>query len=133
MNRAAALQVYIDQYPKFDWATSNCCQFTGAWVEKIEGFNPMRGLPETLSRFAAWRLIVETGGNLRDALTRRLRREPMLSAFAQTGDVVLVSIDGVETVGLCSGRVAVAVSQDHGVVSVPMENALYAWPIGRPQ
>jgi hypothetical protein len=122
----------------FTWAASNCCHFAAQWVERATGRNPMAGLPATASALEAMRLVREMGGTLEAAWTRQLGHEPIASAFAQLGDVVLLPLHiemGTEratgqTVGVCVGAQAVIMTTEGFHAYMPMSAAVAAWRVG---
>jgi hypothetical protein len=133
---ARRLQAYLaeaGQQP-FDWAGHHCCHFAGRWVELVEGFDPLFGLPVTPDAAAAWRLIHRMGG-LPATITRRLQRPAMASGMAWVGDVVLLPLErlggpcGHWTVGLCDGRTSVFVMPSGATVHWPTTCASHAWRV----
>lgn len=113
----------------FSWSRHNCCHFAAHWVAQATGRNPMEGLPWTHSVTAARRLIVQLGGTLADAWTRRLGRHPIQPELAQVGDVVHVWLreHDCAAVGICTGRHAALLLEDAGIVMLPMAHATHAW------
>ena len=111
----------------FEWGTANCCHFAAAWVEFRTGFNPMRGLPPTDTKIAAYRLISDLGGSLRAAWSSRMGVEPIPASFAQIGDVVLIESRNV--VGVCAGSCVMVAEAGGAVAFLPMSEAVCAWRI----
>jgi len=113
----------------FSWAQHNCCHFVAGWVRAATGRDPMAGLPHTHSRHAARRLVLQLGGTLADAWSRRLGRAAIQPELAQTGDVVHVWLreHDCAAVGICSGRHAALLLEGRGVLMLPMAHATHAW------
>lgn len=113
----------------FSWPRHNCCHFVAAWVALATGRNPMEGLPWTHSATAARRLVLQLGGTLADAWTRRLARHPLQPELAQAGDVAHVWLRDRDcaAVGICTGRHAALLLEDEGIVMLPMAHATHAW------
>jgi hypothetical protein len=130
MSRAAMLDAYLTevQARAFDWAGWNCCTFAAGWVQRATGARLMLGLPRTPSRLAAHRLIAQIGGTLRGVWSLWLRREPIEPALAQVGDIVGLSDEDAQAIGVCCGRTA-AVLTEAGLCHVPMERAACAWRV----
>lgn len=110
----------------FAWGSHDCCTFAAGAVEAMTGSNPMAVLPRYDTEHAALRIIVE-GGDLR-RLVSSILGEPVRPAFAAMGDVVLLSNEGRELLGICNGVNAIAASQD-GVAALEMSAAIEAWKI----
>lgn len=134
MHRPLALAKYIAGYPaRFDWPTANCCHWASGWVHRIEGVDPMAGLPLTPDAQAAMRLVAQLGGSIlavwRDHL---LKREPISPTLAQIGDVVLHPTHGPcrWAVGICAGRTFMLMTETGAVAHLPMTEASHAWRIG---
>jgi hypothetical protein len=128
---AHALDAYLaDEAARpFSWSQHNCCHFAANWVTHATGRNPMQGLPGTHSVTSARRLIVQLGGTLADAWTRRLGRAAIQPELAQVGDIVHVWLreQGCAAVGICTGRHAALLLEDAGIVMLPIKHATHAW------
>lgn len=130
MQRAQALALYCAGYRAggFDWAKANCCHFAAGWLESIGRENPMTGLRETRSKFAAYRLIAKLGGSLQAAWTNQLSSEPIRAESAQLGDIVLQQLrEGGAMVGVCAGIKAAYALPSGGIGHWPMSEATCAW------
>jgi len=131
MGVASRLSAYAAAHGprEFDWQAANCCHFAARWVAAETGVDPMVDLPAVASARAAQRLIRTLGGSLVAAWSRQLGREPISPLLAQTGDIVRVPIDDNkdEAIGICSGRTAMIVARDGGVVHVGLQFATHAW------
>lgn len=125
-----ALALYCAGYRAlgFDWARANCCHFAAGWLESQGRANPMAGLRETRSKFAAYRLIARLGGSLQEAWTNRLGREPIRAESAQLGDIVLQRLpEGGAMVGVCAGIKVAYALPGGGIGHWPMSEATCAW------
>jgi len=128
MSRAADLDDYLREVHGrgFDWTAWNCCTFVAGWVQRMTGTRVMLGQPVTPSRLAAHRLIAQIGGTLRGVWTLWLHRDPIDPQLAQVGDIVGLSEQDAQAVGVCCGR-TVAVLTEAGLCHVSMERAACAW------
>jgi hypothetical protein len=128
---AHALDAYLAQAAAkpFSWSQHNCCHFVAGWVQQATGLDPMAGLPWTHSATAARRLILQLGGTLADAWTRRLGRHAIQPELAQVGDIVHVWLreQDCAAVGICTGRHAALLLEDEGVILLPMAHATHCW------
>jgi hypothetical protein len=96
----------------FDWAANDCARFTAGAVEAMTGDNPMRVFDYT-NRLGAERLI-RSAGTL-DALVNRVLGEPIHSAMAGRGDVVIADLEEGPTVGICLGEQCAFVTDPVGI------------------
>jgi hypothetical protein len=128
MLREQRLAQYLHEHAldAFRWEGWNCCNFASDWVRRATGFNPMQGLPSVRSKVTAYRLLGQFGG-LGAAWTKQLGREPINPRLAQAGDIVLVECEGVELVGICTGRLVAVLTEAHGVGYLDMNDATAAW------
>lgn len=133
---AHALDAYLAQAATkpFSWPTHNCCHFVAGWVAQATGIDPMRGLPVTPDRRAAWRLIRQLGGSLAGAWTCQLDRAPIRHELASTGDIVLVHLapDDGAAVGICNGRHVALLTEGEGLAMLPIAQARMAWRLRQP-
>ena len=138
-SRATLLTEYlaVANLAPFSWSRGNCCHFVADWVRAATGCNPMQGLAYTHSQAAARRLVLQLGGSLDAAWTRRLGRAPLATpALAPLGDLMLVPVpegaQGAQAIGICTGR-AVALKTETGTLAfVPFEHATHAWRLEPP-
>lgn len=128
---APALDAYLVECGSrhFSWSRFNCCHFVAGWVLTATGRDPMQGLPWTYSATAARRLILQLGGTLADAWTRRLGRSAIQPELAQVGDIAHVWLreQDCAAVGICTGRHAALLLEDSGLILLPMAHATHAW------
>jgi hypothetical protein len=127
MSTAARLSEFLDAWPAkpFDWASGNCCHFAAAWVKAATGREIE--LPKTPDVRAA-RRVLKTG--LADACRRLYGGPEVLPTLAQTGDLVLVPVEGEgvgEALGICSGRDVILLGADGKPAVLPIDRATTAW------
>lgn len=138
-NRTATLlAAYLAARPAqpFDWCSNHCCHLTAQWVALATGRNPLAGLPATGNARRTLRLVRQLGG-LQAACARQLGLAAVPAPMAQTGDVVLVPLEGVclgggQAVGICSGRHVVVADAQGALVFLPLAGAVCAWRLGAP-
>lgn len=132
MSKAKQLTDYLTQpRASFDWAGRNCCIWSARWVEVVEGFDPMAGMPSTEGLRAARRLIEQIGGDIVGIITERLSRQPIPPRMAQMGDIAFVPLEAPAfTVGICAGSTLMCITDDGSVLHVPLDAASHAWRIG---
>lgn len=110
----------------FAWGPNDCCSFAAAAVECITGANPMASVEAYDNPLAAARLI-DAGDGLR-ALASSLLGPSVPALMAAVGDVVLLTNEGRELLGVCNGASAIAPGCD-GLVVLDMTAASAAWKI----
>ncbi|WP_157755053.1 DUF6950 family protein [Variovorax boronicumulans] len=110
----------------FDWASNDCCTFAAGAVKAITGADLMADVPAYDSALAAGRLI-EDGGGLQ-ALVTSMLGQPMSPLMAAVGDVVLLTNEGRDLLGICNGVNAIAPGPV-GLVALEMNAASVAWKI----
>lgn len=107
----------------FGWATNSCASFAAGAVEAMtDGAVP---LPAFATAAEAAALLAERA--LRDRVGDVMGPE-IVPAFAQRGDLVLIDIEGRESVAVCLGLDAVGPGTA-GIVLVPMSSAVAAWGV----
>jgi hypothetical protein len=119
----------------FDWHGANCAHFCGAYIEQIEGRDPLAGFEMPASQTQARRLLAKA--KLADLVSAQLGRAPIAPAFAQIGDLMLLPLSDSDplalALGLCAGDAACARTEHSGAISfVPSASALCAWRVGGP-
>lgn len=107
----------------FSWATHSCAGFAAGAVEAMTG--EAVDLPTVTSARAAAELLAVR--SLRDRVGDAFGPE-IMPAFARRGDLVLVEIDGRESVAMCIGSDAAGPGPS-GLVLVPMSSAIAAWRV----
>lgn len=120
-----ALYAYIDARREvpFQWGSQDCSTFAAGAVEAITGEAPE--LPVATTAAEAVALMAERP--LRDRVGDLYGPE-IVPAFAQRGDLVLIEIDGRESVAVCIGAEAIGPAAD-GLLAVPMALAVAAWRV----
>ncbi len=95
----------------FKWRTWDCCSAAAAWVETCTGvdlFAPYAGRYSTAQ--GATRIINQAGGL--ESLVGAALGDDVGAAFAGRGDVVLVNIEGRESLAVCLGNMAAGPGKD---------------------
>lgn len=110
----------------FVWGSNDCCTFAAAAVEALTGANPMESIEHYDNPLAAARMV-EAGGGLLDLATSLLG-ESVSPRMAAVGDVVLLTNEGRQLLGICNGINALAPGLD-GLVALGMHTASAAWKI----
>lgn len=121
------LAAYLDERRDvpFAWGRQDCASFAGGAVAAMTGEAPT--IPEVQSAEAYARFLRDHGPI--DALVDLTLGDRLASpAFAQRGDVVLLDLDGRDTLGVCLGAEAAAPGLD-GMLTVPMAAARAAWRV----
>lgn len=127
--------VYESQDKPFEWATHNCCTFSGQCFEAVTGVNP---LPKTIAKTKAGALGILKkfgGGGIDEAMDRvaaenSLEEVPPL--MAQRGDPCIVDIEGVRvmsTMGLNGKDVIVLNVDGSGLAKFDAKSISRAWRI----
>lgn len=111
----------------FAWGTNDCATLAADWVLEATGADPMYGVRGLWSDARqAMERLAELGG-MRQAVTDIMGAE-ILPTLAQRGDLVLIEIDGRETLAVCVGDHALG-SADAGALLAPMSGAVAAWRV----
>lgn len=110
----------------FDWGSHDCCTFAAGAVEAVTGRNPMADVPPYSNEFDAVRMVHEGGGM--EALATSILGESVSPMFATVGDVVLLTNEDRELLGVCNGVNAIAASKD-GTAALEMSAAIAAWKV----
>ena len=116
---------------EFDWQQSNCSHFTSAWVQEVEGWSFLDGIPMP-SNYVGIAKMVSRQGGLRQWITRLLDRDEIDPHDAVTGDMVWMD-DGTPcgALGICAGKVCVFPVDGEGATFLPLDHVDCAWTIGR--
>jgi hypothetical protein len=110
----------------FAWGTNDCATLAADWVMEATGTDPMAGIRGIDNVITAGRTLEALGG-MREAVTARLGA-PIDWMLAQRGDVVLLMVDGRETLGIVISEYAIAPGGD-GALLVPLGGAVCAWRV----
>lgn len=108
----------------FDWRDHHCGLFVADCVEALTGVRIHAGIEKQYPT----RRAVTAARDMRQAACTHLDTAEIAPGFAQRGDVVLVSVAGVEAMGVCVGRQAACLGPD-GMAFVGMEAVLCAWRV----
>ena len=108
----------------FEWGVNDCSTFAIDAVETMTGARPDLPLVATADEYAR---MLRDAGSLATIIGDAYG-EPIHPSLAQRGDVVLLMVDGRETIAVCLGASAAAPAKD-GVETVPMELAVAAWRV----
>lgn len=139
MSTATLLASYLDQIDgaqPFDWRRNNCAHFAGGWWRAATGADPLQGLHMPTSAIDARHWLAQRGSSLPDLVARFLGRSRINPALAGVGDLVIVSAPAAGGVsgalGICTGRLAVMLSDSGRLVRGPMSSALHAYRLASP-
>lgn len=127
-NWPARLDAVVEarRHEPFAWGEQDCVTFAAACVEALTGQRPLDGLPAWASSAQAERAIAAAGG-LEAGVSARFQELPL--AFAQRGDLLLLDVDGLGTLGVCLGATAAAPGK-RGLVFPETLSAHRAWRVG---
>lgn len=126
------LEVYVDRAraEPFVWGAHDCVSFAMGWVEMVRAdLAPRDDLAEVLgysTAAGAARMLAER--SLAQAVADWGGLTAVAPAFAQRGDLVLVEIDGRESLALCVGDV-VAGPGTEGLAFAPLAAVRAAWRV----
>ncbi len=113
----------------FAWGTVDCCMFVADAVEAITGEDIAADLRGEYSDEAGADALLDSLGGvvaLADARLSGRHEEPML---ARRGDVVCVTLEGRETLGVVMGNGQWAAPGPRGLVLRPMAEVTLAWRV----
>ena len=108
----------------FAWRENDCASFACGAVYAMTGERleiPAAESPEAYAR------LLRDQGPLQ-AMVEALLGDPIAPAYAQRGDVVLLTLEGRETLGVCVGMDIAGPGAD-GLALVPMACAVAAWRV----
>ena len=111
----------------FSWGTNDCTTLAADWIAEMTGADPIADIRGWTDALSAARTIEALGG-MRAAVTERLG-DPVDWMLAQRGDVVLMTLDGRETLAVVMGEFAIAPGES-GARLVPIGHAVCAWRVG---
>lgn len=115
----------------FAWGVNDCCIFACDAVLEITGIDPandIRGTYEDAS--GAARVLVSYGGVEGVAQARALEHgfQEVPVAMSQRGDVVIATMRGHATMGICIGAEAAFVAET-GLIFWPLKQCSRAWRV----
>lgn len=111
----------------FEWYEWDCCSAAAAWVHECTGTDVFA---EYAGRYVTAQVanrIIKKSGGLKP-LVEAVLGDDVGPAFAGRGDVVLVMIEGRESLAVCLGNVAAGPGKD-GVVFVARGAWQCAWRV----
>ena len=108
----------------FAWGDNDCASFACGAVYAMTG--ERLEIPAADSAEAYARLLRDQGPL--QAMVEALLGDPIAPAYAQRGDVVLLTLEGRETLGVCVGMDIAGPGAD-GLALVPMACAVAAWRV----
>lgn len=125
----------------FEWGTFDCFLFACDAVKVVTGEDPgaeFRGLYH--DEMSAGQLIREKGGpkkikSYRDLAERGAEKhgfDPVEQLFARRGDIALAAIDGLQALGVCTGRTFAFLGRPVGLVHFPLDSKeiIKVWRVG---
>ena len=111
----------------FAFGAHDCCLWAADAVLAMTDADPIEDIRgQWADEVSALRLLKERGGV--EAMVTEYLGDPIAPAFAQRGDVVLHTMSGRDSLGVCVGDRFAAVA-DVGIEYVPMSAALKAWRV----
>jgi hypothetical protein len=110
----------------FEWGKNDCCLFAADAVLAMTGVDPAAPLRGYASALAARRLVDEAGGMLE--FVSQFLGEPVPPLMAAVGDVVLLTNEGRELLGICNGTNAIGAGE-RGMAVLGMDSARAAWKV----
>jgi hypothetical protein len=131
MNRVHDWQLRLEAFARermarpFAWGSNDCALFAADCVRALTGETLCPELRGYDGR-GALRLQEEHGGL--HGLASWALGEPIPTAFARVGDVVLVRMGDGQALGICNGGVVIGPGPD-GMAVVGMDAALAAWRV----
>jgi len=109
----------------FAWGKQDCALFAADCVWAVTGVDPAEDLRGSYSSAAGAAEVIAGGGGLGNIAAARLG-EAIIVELAQVGDVVLISLEGRETLSVCMGSYLTAPGE-FGLVDLPLYLSLSAW------
>lgn len=104
----------------FDWRSWTCWHFIDGWLRRESAPRLlMDGLPVIESKRHAAAVLRGLGEHQGEIVVGRLGLDEVPAAMAQTGDVVIFTDEGITSLGLCNGRLAVCIAPV-GLSAFPM-------------
>ena len=124
-----ALTEWVDAHraTPFEWGGFDCCSAAAAWVRVCTGADFYAAFAGRYDDALGAERIVRAAGGIKKIVTPLLG-EPLPPAFAQRGDLVLVDIEGRESLAVCVGGEAAGPGEG-GLVFVAPEGWLCAWRV----
>jgi hypothetical protein len=125
------LQDYIQECreKEFEYGVFDCCVFTIQAQKLIIGKTLFPEFDNTYKSLEEGKKILKNIGfkTWISACNKRLKKIDI--KFAQRGDVVSMNTQDSFIMGLCMGKHAIFVSEEKGLVFLPIEQVKLAWSI----
>lgn len=114
------------RYEPFRWGTHDCCTFAAGWVCEATGYHALTAYAPWRDAQGATRTVLAAGG-LPAIVTRHLG-EPIAPSLAARGDIVLVQLDGRDSLAVVLGSVAAAPGLE-GLAFLPLVTWRQGWRV----
>lgn len=125
------LNDFLSKPHKFNWATCNCALFAFSAAEEITGKDFVahyKGPKTKKAIIAKMRRIC--GGGVEDVMNKEIG-DPLPSVLsAKRGDIISFDFGiGGPALGVCNGSSGIFISENDGLISVPISECRFAWSI----
>jgi hypothetical protein len=124
-----ALNDWVDAHrtTPFAWGVWDCCAAAADWLRVCTGSDCFAAFAGKYADVAGAARLIHSAGGIKNIVW------PFLGAaigavYAQRGDLVLVAIEGRESLAVCLGNTAAGPGED-GMVFVQREGWLCAWKV----
>lgn len=120
-------QIDLARTREAQFGVHDCLQFPALCIEAMTGINPATQFGSYSTELGAAKLMAEFGG-VSGILTQAFG-EPVAPNWARSGDVVTLTIQGLETGAICNGTTVVFCGKPRGVGFLTRELIEKAWRI----
>lgn len=120
-------QIDLARTREAQFGVHDCLQFPALCIEAITGVNPATQFGAYSTELGAAKLMTEFGG-VSGILTKAFG-EPVAPNWARSGDVVTLTVLGLETGAMCNGTTVVFCGKPRGVAFLTRELIEKAWRI----
>lgn len=120
-------EIEIARSRPLQYGEHDCLAFPARCVLAMTGEDPRELFSHYASELGAARLMLEHGG-ISGLLTQAFG-EPVPPNWARVGDIIVATIDVVETGGMCNGTNCAFVTTEGGLTFRPREVIARAWRI----
>lgn len=110
----------------FSWGSHDCLLFATAAIEAITGKDPLRHMRGKYHTALQAARFARTFGGLEWLMTINLKSVPV--SYARAGDIVLTECMGIDSLGVCVGRMS-AFPGTLGLVFLRTLDSRLAWRI----
>ena len=128
-NWAEKLSEFLNKPHSFDWISRNCVFFTADAVYVQTGVDyaaDYRHIKTKRGMFA--KLLREYKGDVAKATTAKLGQSINVT-MAKRGDVVQCPINGINSLGVCIGKMSIFISENDGLIYIHTLRCKRAWAI----